>query len=269
MTRFTQKEIQRSACPAQRCAMHSYLRKSYMNRALPVGVFAALWALSQTGVVAADDGPDSHLSAAPHAPQSHLQSHATDGGSLSSTTPQGQLQSQPPAGELTSSTPQSTLRSTQAPQSVLREAEVPAHLLERTRVLMQELQAKPTPQQDISIDLPADVLFDFDKAHLRADAQPAIAKAAQLLQSYPQAPVLVRGHTDGKGSDAYNDDLSLRRAQTVAAALEQRSGRTHIMTEGMGKRQPIAPNAHPDGRDNPEGRQKNRRVQILIRPATT
>jgi|GEM_PF-2583093 len=237
-----------------------------MNRALPIGVFAALLIFLQTGVFAADNGPESHLSAVPSAPQSRLQSHTADGDPLSPTAPQGQLQSQPPIGELKSSTPQSTLRSVQAPQSVLREAEVPAHLLERTRVLMQELQAKPTPQQDISIDLPADVLFDFDKADLRADARPAIAKAAQLLQSYPQAPVLVRGHTDGKGSDAYNDDLSLRRAQAVAAALEQRSGRTHIMMEGMGKRQPIAPNAHPDGRDNPEGRQKNRRVQILIRP---
>jgi len=140
---------------------------------------------------------------------------------------------------------------------VLREAEVPKHLVERPRVLVQELQAKQTPQQDISIDLPADVLFDFDKAGLRPDATPSIVKTAQLLQGYPRAPVTVRGHTDGKGSADYNDALSLRRAQAVASALQQQCAHIAHMA-GLGKRDPIAPNTLP------EGRQRNRRVQILI-----
>ncbi|MPN38106.1 hypothetical protein SDC9_185630 [bioreactor metagenome] len=101
------------------------------------------------------------------------------------------------------------------------------------------------------------------QATLRPDATPSLEKAAELAQSYATAPLLVRGHTDGKGSDSYNDALSLRRADAVAQVLQSRTGRT-VKTEGLGKRQPIAPNTTPDGQDDPEGRQKNRRVQILI-----
>jgi len=130
-------------------------------------------------------------------------------------------------------------------------------------VLLQELQAKQTSQQNMSIDLPADVLFDFGKVNLRNDATPSIVKPAQLLQGHLRAPVTVRGHTDGKDSDDYSDALSLRRASAVATALQQHGAHiTHVA--GLGKRDPIASNTLPDGRDNPEGRQRNRRVQILI-----
>ena len=140
---------------------------------------------------------------------------------------------------------------------------MPPDRLEKTRALLAELKAQPTPEQAISIDLPADVLFDFDKADLRADAAPSLEKAAELVQSYATAPLTVRGHTDGKGTDAYNDALSLRRAEAVARVLYQQTTRqAHV--EGRGKREPVAPNTTPDGRDDPQGRQLNRRVQILI-----
>ncbi|KQO08971.1 hypothetical protein ASF09_04515 [Sphingomonas sp. Leaf242] len=116
------------------------------------------------------------------------------------------------------------------------------------------------------IDLPADILFDFDKAILRADAEQSLRKAAELLGSYPTAPVKVNGHTDGKGSDAYNDPLSLRRAQAVATWLKKNSGRGSTVA-GLGKRRPVADNANADGSDNPDGRQRNRRVEIVIQPA--
>ena len=64
-------------------------------------------------------------------------------------------------------------------------------MLEQTKALLVELKAQPTPEQAISIDLPADVLFDFDKADLRPDAAPSLAKAAELIKSYPQAPLTV------------------------------------------------------------------------------
>ena len=96
-----------------------------------------------------------------------------------------------------------------------------------------------------------------------ADAAAPLNKAGELIKSYATAPLTVRGHTDAKGSDAYNDALSLRRAQAVARALHAQTGR-QAAVQGLGKRQPVAPNTTPDGRDDPVGRQLNRRVQILI-----
>lgn len=167
------------------------------------------------------------------------------------------------SGRLTSGGPATSLQSANGPQTLLRAAEIPPERIERTKVLTMELKAQPTPKQEITIDLPADVLFDFDKADLRTDAMPSLEKAAELTKSYPDAPLTVRGHTDAKGSDSYNDALSLRRADGVARVLKNRTGRTP-RAEGLGKREPIAANTTPDGQDNPQGRQQNRRVQILI-----
>ena len=173
------------------------------------------------------------------------------------------LRPQSATSSLASSTQDTQLRSHSGPQTILREAEVPKERLEQTRALLVELKARPTPEQAISIDLPADVLFDFDKAELRPDAAPSLEKASELIKSYATAPLAVVGHTDGKGTDAYNDALSLRRAEAVARALQGRTGR-QARVEGRGKREPVAPNTTPDGRDDPQGRQLNRRVQILI-----
>lgn len=180
-----------------------------------------------------------------------------------SGAPATTLRKREPAGGLVSRTQDTTLQRSAGPQTILREAEVPKERLEQTRALLVELKARPTPEQAISIDLPADVLFDFDKAELRADAAPSLDKAAELIKSYATAPLSVLGHTDGKGTDAYNDALSLRRAEAVARALQRQTQR-QARVEGRGKREPIAPNTTPDGRDDPQGRQLNRRVQILI-----
>ncbi|KQM68456.1 OmpA family protein [Xylophilus sp. Leaf220] len=169
------------------------------------------------------------------------------------------LQSRPAASSFgTVQAPPTTFR-------IFREAEVPKDRLQVTREVLVALQARETPQQAIVVDLPADVLFDFDKATLRPDAADALAKAAELLRSYPGAPVRINGHTDAKGTDDYNDALSFKRAQTVAAALQQGQGRS-FPTEGFGKRRPVAPNTTVDGRDDPAGRQRNRRVEIVIEP---
>lgn len=173
------------------------------------------------------------------------------------------LRPQAQPGGLAEHTRDTSLRASSGPQTVLREAEVPRARLQLTRALLAELHARPTPEQAIAIDLPADVLFDFDQAVLRADAAPTMAKASELIKSYASAPIVVLGHTDGKGTDAYNDALSLRRAQAVAQALQQQTGRL-ARTEGRGKREPVAPNVTAQGSDDPQGRQRNRRVQILI-----
>jgi outer membrane protein OmpA-like peptidoglycan-associated protein len=148
--------------------------------------------------------------------------------------------------------------------SVFVASEVAPGRVETTRTLLSELSARRT-EGTIVVDLPADVLFDFDKASIRPDAEPALSKAAEVLKSYPTAKVTIGGHTDAKGDDAYNDALSLRRAKAVADRLAGPAGRT-LAAEGFGETRPVAPNAHRDGSDDPSGRQKNRRVEIRITP---
>ena len=76
----------------------------------------------------------------------------------------------------------------------------------------------------------------------------------------------IEGYTDSKGSEAYNKGLSEDRAQSVAdwlAEVEGLDGGTFDVV-GFGEAKPVAPNEKPDGSDDPEGRQKNRRVEIVI-----
>jgi outer membrane protein OmpA-like peptidoglycan-associated protein len=148
-------------------------------------------------------------------------------------------------------------------ESVFVASEVAPARLETTRALLSELGARRS-DGTIVVELPADVLFDFDKATIRSDAEPALAKAGELLKSYPAAQVTIGGHTDAKGDDAYNESLSMRRARAVADRL-QGPGRS-LDAQGYGEQQPVAANARPDGSDDPEGRQKNRRVEIRITP---
>ncbi|WP_239025709.1 OmpA family protein [Sphingomonas paeninsulae] len=170
-----------------------------------------------------------------------------------------------PDSRFVASGPESKFGEALSAGSTFRLAEIPPEKLQSTEVLLSELKATQTPDQSIAIDLPTDVLFDFDKAVLRPDANEPLSRAAQLIASYPEAPLLVNGHTDGKGSDAYNDPLSMKRATAVAQWLKQSTGRTPAAA-GLGKRHPVAPNVQPNGTDDPEGRQRNRRVEILIRP---
>lgn len=129
---------------------------------------------------------------------------------------------------------------------------------------LRDLGAKVT-EQEIRIELAADVLFDFDKADLRKEARPSLEKVATVLKAYPKASGTVEGHTDAKGNDQLNQKLSERRAQTVQKWLAANGVTTRLSTRGFGKTKPVAPNTKPDGKDDPEGRQKNRRVEIAVK----
>jgi len=111
----------------------------------------------------------------------------------------------------------------------------------------------------------ADTLFEFDQATLTPDAEETLTALAPLLLKAGPHPATVEGHTDAKGSDAYNQTLSEKRARTVRDWLAAR-GALPITTpiQGWGKRRPIAPNLKPDGSDDPAGRQKNRRVEVTF-----
>ncbi len=108
------------------------------------------------------------------------------------------------------------------------------------------------------------VLFDFDKDVIRPDAGKVLDVLATALGKVPSSAMEIRGHTDAKGSDGYNQDLSERRAQAVLAALRQRGSATDAAARGYGESQPVAPN-EINGKDNPSGRQLNRRVEIFVR----
>lgn len=113
------------------------------------------------------------------------------------------------------------------------------------------------------ITLDDSILFDFDKSDLRPDAAATVDALAEAFVQVGPERLEVRGHTDSKGSDDYNQDLSERRAATVAAALKERSVASEIAAQGFGESQPVAQN-ELDGKDNPAGRQLNRRVEIYV-----
>ena len=134
---------------------------------------------------------------------------------------------------------------------------------------LKDLNAKVVGRE-IKIELSADVLFDFDSSQLRAGASEKLGKVVAVLKEYPKSPVTIDGHTDGKGTEQYNQALSLRRAESVKKWLVESGGvpASRIATNGFGKSKPIAPNTKPDGSDDPDGRQKNRRVEITVRTAS-
>jgi outer membrane protein OmpA-like peptidoglycan-associated protein len=131
--------------------------------------------------------------------------------------------------------------------------------------VLRDLGAKVTPEE-IRIELSADVLFDFDSAALRPEAVASLRKVAALVAAHPARPVRIDGHTDAKGADDYNQALSERRAASVKDWLVKDGGieASRISTRGLGESQPKAANQKPDGSDDPDGRQQNRRVEITI-----
>ena len=112
----------------------------------------------------------------------------------------------------------------------------------------------------------ADTLFEFDKSTLTSFALDTLKVLAPMIQSLGRHPLKVEGHTDGKGSDEYNQVLSEKRAERVKNwLLENHIGTAgSIVIEGFGKRKPVAPNTKSDGSDNPQGRSLNRRVEIVV-----
>lgn len=136
----------------------------------------------------------------------------------------------------------------------------------RVEQLLSDFNARQT-DQGLVIDLPENILFDFDKAELKSEAKPTLDKINELISFYKDAPVEINGHTDSKGADAYNQNLSEKRAGAVKDYLTTTFDVTaaRIKAVGYGESKPVAPNAKPDGADDPEGRQKNRRVEVVIK----
>jgi outer membrane protein OmpA-like peptidoglycan-associated protein len=105
----------------------------------------------------------------------------------------------------------------------------------------------------------SDVLFDFNKHTLKPGAREKLAKVSGIVLAYPGLRLEVEGHTDSIGSDEYNQRLSERRAQSVRDYLVSQSVSANSITaRGFGESSPVASN------DNDAGRQRNRRVELVV-----
>lgn len=117
---------------------------------------------------------------------------------------------------------------------------------------------------EIYVALPADTLFEFDKADILPAAEANLRTLAELIGK-TRGTVLLKGYTDGKGDDAYNLGLSKRRAKAVKAWMAANGVPSErLVATGYGEADPVAPNQRPDGRDDPDGRARNRRVEALL-----
>lgn len=109
-----------------------------------------------------------------------------------------------------------------------------------------------------------DVLFDFEKASLRTEADTIVRQAAAFLKDNPGRTAIIEGHTDHTGDSAYNQMLSMARSNSVRESLVRYGvGSKRIRTRGYGEARPVASNA------TVIGRQTNRRVEIIFQTTNT
>jgi OOP family OmpA-OmpF porin len=118
--------------------------------------------------------------------------------------------------------------------------------------------AKPKPVAE-KVTFAADVLFDFDKSDIKAEGRSKLDDLAGKMKTINLEVVIAIGHTDAIGTDAYNQKLSVRRAEAVKKYLSSKGVEgNRIYTEGKGEKQPVASNK------TKEGRAKNRRTEIEV-----
>ena len=142
-----------------------------------------------------------------------------------------------------------------------REARLQADLAtERADELERELEDLQAEETDRGLVLTlGDVLFDTAEAQLKPGANATIEQLAEFMNEYPDRRLLIEGHTDSRGDEAYNQNLSKQRADAVRNALLSAGiNSERLRTEGLGEAYPVASN------DTQAGRQQNRRVNIIV-----
>ena len=116
-------------------------------------------------------------------------------------------------------------------------------------------------ENNLTLDMPGNITFKSDSSNLSPEFYPILDKIGSTLTEYGDTVIEVAGHTDSSGTAAYNQALSERRAQSVAAYLTSRGiKQQRLIVVGAGEAHPVASNA------TPEGRQLNRRVELTIVP---
>jgi outer membrane protein OmpA-like peptidoglycan-associated protein len=117
---------------------------------------------------------------------------------------------------------------------------------------------------EVRLQLAGDVLFDFDSSAVRSEAEAGLRKVAHLVRQQAEGEIYVVGHTDSVGEESYNQKLSEKRAVAVMSWLFENEGIPLALMRGRGSgsQEPVAHNTKPNGSDDPEGRAKNRRVEV-------
>jgi outer membrane protein OmpA-like peptidoglycan-associated protein len=149
----------------------------------------------------------------------------------------------------------------QAARQDAEEARMQADMAsERADALQEELADLKAQETERGLILTlGDVLFDTGEAQLKPGANSTIQRLAEFLGEYPERRLLIEGHTDSRGSDEYNQELSQRRADAVRSALLQAGVPSErIRAQGLGEQFPVASN------ETAAGRQENRRVEIVV-----
>jgi len=117
----------------------------------------------------------------------------------------------------------------------------------------------PAPAAATKVTYAADAFFDFDKAVLKTEGKAKLDDLVGKVKGINLEVIIAVGHTDSVGADAYNQKLSVRRAEAVKAYLVSKGiEKNRVYTEGKGEKQPVADNK------TKEGRAKNRRVEIEV-----
>lgn len=168
------------------------------------------------------------------------------------------------------------------PPQITAEAEDVEPVIAEAKMLVEEAEA-PAPRIEVAVKPPPVVRheppkmedlidqgkvlrlyaiqFDYDKATLRPEAMPTIRQISEALKRAPTLSIFVEGHTDARGSEAYNLNLSRRRAAAVVDALVKTHGidRSRLTPRGVGEGSPLDPS------DTETAHQKNRRVEVRKR----
>ncbi len=137
-------------------------------------------------------------------------------------------------------------------------ASKPARAQEVVAAEPEAFQPVPAAPETVRIEL--EVLFDFDKANVKEGSFDDIENLAEFMKQYPELTTTVEGHTDSAGAEAYNQQLSERRAQAVRQVMIERYGvdAGRVTAVGYGEQRPVADNA------TAEGRALNRRVEAAV-----
>jgi len=151
------------------------------------------------------------------------------------------------------------------PYSTLGKSVDPATLKELvTNITFDTVLVLDKKAKDIIFVL-ENIYYEFGKAHIRPDAAKELDKLVQLLIDNPEIKIELSSHTDSVDTESYNLDLSQRRANSAVAYMRERGiAPDRMVPKGYGESKPIARNTNPDGSDNPDGRQKNRRTEFKI-----
>lgn len=137
------------------------------------------------------------------------------------------------------------------------------HQLDKQEKELKEIpNTTVTRQEDrLVVTMSESIIFDVNSAALKPQSMQTLDQIAAVMKNNPDSDIIVKGHTDSTGAEKYNQDLSERRAKAVKNYLITKDvAAARITALGFGKTMPIAPN------DTPDGREKNRRVEIEIKP---